>query len=321
MSGEASQLTSNGCLLWSVGAVEGAEPFSVLLGGHGASQQWGDPLEKRQDPRLTPMGLRVTLHPQQPLPSSQVRRVKTILISGCPGTSGHCSKPTPCPPSPSQALSTKTALNQHWVQHPHVPLAQLCPLTPEAWILPACTWARDLCDQGAALPGFFRKLLDETRLTSWADVILWEERAGECNLRILRSHVICLCGLTGHSCPGQDTPWALVSGPSKQKRIGVRPRMGVISRNPSVKLLQSRVRPSRDPGGGYGQLRAHINQSYNLCILTCSSAGDLPTHPHPSHRVSVCPLSILADEGSDKACSNHGPANAGPVKLFKRMFE
>lgn len=44
--------------------------------------------------------------------------------------------------------------------------------------------------------------------------------------------------------------------------------MGVISRNPSVKLLQSRVRPSRDPGGRYGQLRAHINQSYNLCILT-----------------------------------------------------
>lgn len=121
MSGEASQLTSNGCLLWSVGAVEGAEPFSVLLGGHGASQQWGDPLEKRQDPRLTPTGLRVTLHPQQPLPSSQVRRVKTILISGCSGTSGHCPNPTPCPPSPSQDLFTETALNQHWVQHPMFP--------------------------------------------------------------------------------------------------------------------------------------------------------------------------------------------------------
>lgn len=33
--------------------------------------------------------------------------------------------------------------------------------------------AQGLCDPGAVLPGLFRKLLNETRLTSWADVILW----------------------------------------------------------------------------------------------------------------------------------------------------
>lgn len=32
-------LTSNGCRLWSAGAVEGAEPFSVFLGRDGACQQ------------------------------------------------------------------------------------------------------------------------------------------------------------------------------------------------------------------------------------------------------------------------------------------
>lgn len=47
-----ARLTSNGGLLWSVGAVEGAEPFSVLLGGWGVlSQERGRP-----SPPLTPAG-------------------------------------------------------------------------------------------------------------------------------------------------------------------------------------------------------------------------------------------------------------------------
>lgn len=53
--------------------------------------------------------------------------------------------------------------------------------------------------------------------------------------------------------PGAGHTFSPSLAHSKQQRTGVRPRMDVTSRNPSVKMLQSRVRPGRGPADGHMQ--------------------------------------------------------------------
>lgn len=86
-----------------------------------------------RSPHPYPHSFRDAFHPLQALPLSQVRTVPLATQDSITPSPGHCMSP----PSPAST-------------HP----------------------TRGLCDPGAVLPSLFRKLLDETRLASRADVIL-----------------------------------------------------------------------------------------------------------------------------------------------------
>jgi hypothetical protein len=85
MGDQGLQFTSNGCRLWSVGAVEGVEPFSVFLERDRACQQW-------QMSFPIPQGMD---HPLQPIlgPACWEGRIhNTKVASSLPGTTWPCRK-------------------------------------------------------------------------------------------------------------------------------------------------------------------------------------------------------------------------------------